>query len=160
MVSNGCSRVGVNVALVIENRKPVFFLNCPTCECQSLICVACKDVFYKGECTFPGAAGQETGVCCPDPISLWCAAIITQLGCTAEVLMVLLCSARAALSLMTRLRWMYFSLLFPPGKSGFLCRNHREYLRISFSHERWRQTRSFTSRNGICWYSPFANIVF
>lgn len=68
MVSNDCSRVGVNVTLVIENRMPVFSLHCPTCECQSLVCVACIDVFHKGECTFPGVDGLETGVCCQDPI--------------------------------------------------------------------------------------------
>lgn len=70
MVSNDCSVGGVNVTLVIENRKPVFSLDCPTCECQSLTCVACIDVFHRGERTFPGADGQETGVTCQDPVSL------------------------------------------------------------------------------------------
>lgn len=91
--------------------------------------MACIDVFHKGECTFPGADSQETGVCYQDPVSLFCATIISggvvsRLGCTAQVLTVLLHSARTTLSLMTRPRLLWFSLIshglsLTPGKSGF-----------------------------------------
>lgn len=68
MVSNDCSRVGVNVMLVLGGiRKPVFSLDCPSCECQSLTCIACTAIFHKAansiECAFPGADDQETRVC-------------------------------------------------------------------------------------------------
>lgn len=144
MVSNGCSRVGISVTLVVENRKPVFSLDCPTCECQSLICVACIDVFHKEKMNVhflelmvkkPGFAAKTLFPCNLQPLLL--VVLVSRLGCTAEVVTVLLHTARAALSLMTRPRWMYFSLLslclsLTPGKSGFLWRNHREYLRVSF----------------------------
>lgn len=49
-------------------RKPVFSLDCPSCECQSLTCAACTDIFHKAEnsieCAFPGADDQETRACC------------------------------------------------------------------------------------------------
>lgn len=172
MVSNDYSREEVNVTLVIENRKPVFFLDCPSCECQSLICVACIDVFHKENINVHflelmvkklGFAAKTLFLCNVQPLLL--VVLVSWLGCTAEVLTVLLHFARATLSLMARPGWMYFSLLslylsLTPGKSGFLCRNHREHLKVSFPHEIGRQTRSFTSRNGICWYSPSADIDF